>query len=210
MIKDLQQLIENECRFCNPPDKERILYETKNFYVMLSLGPIVEGYILIVSKEHFDCCGALPDRMGKEFDMLYQKAKEILKETYGAVLCYEHGRAGSCLGTGDGSKHCFHAHMHLIPTSINLSEIVEKDIISENLQNLVDFRKLYKSAHKPYLYIDDGAKKIFQIEGEIRRQYLRFKTAEAIKQEHLWDWVTYQNWEFINSAKITLSEKFNK
>lgn len=52
-IVDLACQLEETCRFCYPPEKERILYATENFYVMASLGPIVEGYLLIVSKNIF-------------------------------------------------------------------------------------------------------------------------------------------------------------
>lgn len=52
-IVDLACQLEETCRFCYPPEKERILYTTENFYVMASLGPIVEGYLLIVSKNIF-------------------------------------------------------------------------------------------------------------------------------------------------------------
>lgn len=45
-IVDLACQLEETCRFCYPPEKERILYATENFYVMASLGPIVEGYLL--------------------------------------------------------------------------------------------------------------------------------------------------------------------
>src|SRR5947209_721480 len=86
-----------DCRFCVPPQKERILYETDNFYVMLSLGAFVEGYVLINSKTHEDCCAAFDDKMGPEFDELFQKTKAILLKSYGACLCFEHGRAGACL-----------------------------------------------------------------------------------------------------------------
>lgn len=55
-IVDLACQLEETCRFCYPPEKERILYATENFYVMASLGPIVEGYLLIVSKKHIPAC----------------------------------------------------------------------------------------------------------------------------------------------------------
>ena len=78
MILDLNVQIENFCRFCNPPDKDRILYETENFYVMLSLGPIVEGYTLLVTKQHVGCCADIPDALMEEFIYLYNKIKNIL------------------------------------------------------------------------------------------------------------------------------------
>ena len=64
-IVDLACQLEETCRFCYPPEKERILYATENFYVMASLGPIVEGYLLIVSKKHIPAITA-----EQEFDAL--------------------------------------------------------------------------------------------------------------------------------------------
>src|SRR5687767_6720535 len=110
----LEEQMIKECRFCNPPDKDRILYETDNFYIMLSLGPIVEGYTLLVSKQHIDSCANVPYELLSEFDMLYHKTKNILATEFGSCIAYEHGRAGTCMIPMENSKHCFHAHMHFV------------------------------------------------------------------------------------------------
>ncbi len=66
-IIDLKQQIEKKCRFCTPSEKERILYETEHFYVMVSLGPIIEGYLLIITKKHIGACLNMPKEYLEEF-----------------------------------------------------------------------------------------------------------------------------------------------
>ena len=72
-IDNLKEEINNSCRFCLRPDKERILYETNNFYVLVSLGPIVEGYLLIVTKAHIGACLNIPKELLPEFILLKEK-----------------------------------------------------------------------------------------------------------------------------------------
>lgn len=210
MIKDLDIQINTCCRFCNPPEKERILYENDNFYIMLSLGPIVEGYTLLVSKKHIGCCADIQDELYNEYIFLYQKIKSILKSTYGNVICYEHGRSGSCLIPIEGSKHCFHAHMHFIPVDTKLNELVSFDFKnSVLLKDLSQLRKYFLLNASRYLFVEDEeSMKIYPNIEKIRRQYLRFKTAKAINKEELYDWVKYQGWDEIYNAKMKLQSKF--
>lgn len=208
MIEDLEQQIQDKCRFCNPPEKERILHETENFYIMLSLGPIVEGYLLLVSKSHISCCAEIPKGVTSEFDSLYKMAKEILIKEYGQCICYEHGRAGSCLIPAEGSKHCFHAHMHFVPVKASLNKEIAKEFSGLLIKDLSEFRTSYKKTFLPYLFVDDGEKIIYTIEDKLRSQYLRFKTAKAIGKEELWDWVNHQGWDKINSGKLKLRHSF--
>lgn len=212
MISDLELQINSFCRFCQPPDKERILYETDNFYVMLSLGPIVEGYTLLVSKQHFGCCADIPDEFYDEFILLYKKIKNVLKDCYDNVICYEHGRAGSCLVPMEGSKHCFHAHMHFVPIDIKINELIVLDFPNKvNLKNLDQLRPFFLLNASPYLFAeDDDSIKIYPNIDSLRRQYLRYKTAKAINEEELYDWVKFQGWDKINAAKNKMQSKFER
>lgn len=210
MIKNLEEQIISTCRFCNPPEKERILCETENFYVMLSLGPIVEGYCLLVSKHHYACCAAIPSEIRGEFKELYRNVKSILTTEYGTCLSYEHGRAGACLIPLEGSKHCYHAHMHFVPVSTKLNEAIQKDFDPENLENLDSFFEIYSKNHsEPYLFADDNRRmSLYFIDQPLRRQYLRYKTAILIGKDHLCDWVNHQGWDLINSALQVLPKHF--
>ncbi|WP_178988501.1 HIT domain-containing protein [Winogradskyella schleiferi] len=210
-VEDLKKDIEEHCRFCNPPDKSRILFETKNFYVMLSLGPIVEGYLLINSKEHIESCSLLSESLSEEFEFVTLVVKNILIETYGGCIFYEHGRTGSCLTFTDANKHCYHAHMHCVPVNINISESIKGTLLPIICDTWEDFRIKAKEYNEPYLFIeDDGIKKIYFVIKEVRRQYIRYLVSQKIDNKDSWNWVEYQGWDKIESAKIKLLPFFNK
>lgn len=84
-IEDLCCQMEEICRFCLPPEKERIIYTTEHFYVMVSLGPILEGYLLIISKQHIGACLHLPLEILDEFCKLKSKIYNILTDVYGRM-----------------------------------------------------------------------------------------------------------------------------
>lgn len=208
-IEDLEQQIQERCRFCNPPEKERILYEGKDFYVMLSLGPIVEGYLLLISKKHLSCCAEIPVELTEEFDFLYNRITKIQQEVYGGSVAYEHGRAGSCMVLTEGSKHCYHAHMYFLPYPIHMNFAVSKDFDDIPLESLEIFRSCYKNKSNSYLYIDDGIKSMYIVDTQIRRQYLRYKAAILVDKIDLWDWVSNQGWKQIKNAKIKYHKCFD-
>jgi diadenosine tetraphosphate (Ap4A) HIT family hydrolase len=195
-LDDLNCQMEEICRFCRPPEKERILYQTEHFYVMVSLGPIVEGYLLIVSKEHIGACLHLPTSYLKEFFLLKDKVKSILNDVYGCCLFYEHGKTGSCLITGKDHIHCFHAHLHCVPAKVNLNEIVKDDLVPMQFSSVSECYEKMKHVEK-YLYIEDSRICTYQPDIELRSQYLRYNLAKAVGHTELWDWVKIQNWELI-------------
>jgi diadenosine tetraphosphate (Ap4A) HIT family hydrolase len=119
-IKNLQDQINQSCRFCTQPEKERILFETENFYVMVSLGPIVEGYLLIVTKQHIGACFNIPPNIITEFLELKDLVRRILISHYGSCIFFEHGKVGSSLKFNYSNKHCYHAHLHCVPVSISM------------------------------------------------------------------------------------------
>jgi len=204
-----KQELQQVCRLCHPPDQDRILLKTQNFYVMLSLGPIVEGHFLIVSNEHFECCAELQGGIAEEFDEIVEKVKLILCQQYGNVLLFEHGRSGSSLLPSSPDKHCFHAHLHCVPTSVDLAAVVECEFSSVSLNSWYNLRSIYQNQPRDYLFIEhDNQKRMFFVNREIRRQYLRYKLATVLGVEKLADWLKVPGWRKIWKAKKRLSPYF--
>lgn len=197
------------CRFCHPPDRSRILFESKHFYVMLSLGPISEGYLLINSKLHFDCCGTFVDEIAQEFDQVVTEVQRIQIQVYGQCIFFEHGRAGSCLQYSEPSTHCFHAHMHCVPISININRHIANTQNPIYLQSFKQFREVYQKNKNPYLFVSDDEMKIHFIKSDIRKQYLRYLVSAELGRGELWDWVTYQRWDVISTARNKLQPYFD-
>jgi diadenosine tetraphosphate (Ap4A) HIT family hydrolase len=206
-IEDLCCQMEEICRFCLPPEKERIIYTTEHFYVMVSLGPIVEGYLLIISKEHIGACLHLPVEYMEEFCALKEKIYNILTEVYGACIFYEHGKISSCVSEGQDHIHCFHAHLHCIPANVKLNRIIGEEIEGQKYRSLLHCYEAMKDIDK-YLYVEDRYIMAYLPQKKLQRQYLRYKLAEALGLANRWDWVNNQNWPLIEQTITKLKPYF--
>ncbi len=201
--------LNKECRFCNPPDQERIIYQSDNFYVMLSLGPLVEGYLLLISKPHIDCCGAFDDKLSSEFHYLKELIKEVLISNYGSCTFFEHGRAGSCIDFEDSSLHCHHAHLHCLPVDLRLNDKV-RGALRPVFFEKGEFQNIYRRWNEPYLYIDDGREALHFLTKKPRRQYLRYLVAKQLGNIPKTDWQNHPEWDLIYKAKEKLQDKFKQ
>ncbi len=160
--------MDNRCRFCKVfafrptvPNEgvqsfEKILFQSKNFAVFPSLGALIEGWLLIVPKDHALCLGALSHELHSELDELRRQVSRALKECYGPVTVFEHGPACPNHLVGCGVDH---AHLHVLPTQINLIEGV-KEIFPEPLEwkSVVSIQEtaFYYEAGLPYLYVEQS------------------------------------------------------
>jgi len=59
-----------DCVFCDRAQfEDRLVGETKDFFVIATLGQITDGgYVLLVPKEHIACMGALADQTSRMLD----------------------------------------------------------------------------------------------------------------------------------------------
>ena len=103
-----------ECRFCMLPDPWRIIHETSNFVVQMGLGPLAEGYVVLLTRTHVPCIAALSDSQLGEFLSVLRLVQWAQHRVYQGSLFFEHGRSGACLPEGNGDDLCYHAHLHLL------------------------------------------------------------------------------------------------
>lgn len=200
--------IKDFCTFCDEENTPKY-FETKNFYVCLSVGEIVPGYSLIIPKDHYNCIGTLPPDLQKEYLILKDLVREKLVKLYGNCIFFEHGRAGYC-HVQPGEELCYHAHMHAIPLKINLKDrMINDGLFPIKLENSLDmFKKYYELGQYLYFEGNDKTEYLFQIARPIPRQYLRTITAEIIGKPELADWHKYPNWEQITVDKEELKKEF--
>jgi hypothetical protein len=93
------------CRFCFLPEPWRVIWSTPNFNVQMGLGPLTEGYALILSKSHYSCCADLPPALADEFEGLIRLARAAQINLYGRSVFFEHGRSGACLPPGSPTRY---------------------------------------------------------------------------------------------------------
>jgi len=191
--------MDNRCRLCTvfkPTGSskcvqswDKILFQSKNFAVFPSLGALVEGWLLIVPKGHALCLGALSQQLHSELDELRSQVSHALEECYGSVTVFEHGPAQPCHLVGCGVDH---AHLHILPTQINLIEGV-KEIFPEPLEwelvgSVQETASLYE-AGLPYLYVEQTPGRGFvTTHPNLQSQMFRRVIAKQIGKPEQYNW----------------------
>ena len=108
------------CRLATAIGQDRLLCETSNFFVIPTLGSMgIEGYLLIIPKEHHHAMGMIPENHLPELNNLISDVKKIIKSVYGLpTLLFEHGPR---VGNLDSGQSVDHAHLHIVP-GIDITE----------------------------------------------------------------------------------------
>jgi len=172
--EDLLNQYRRGCVFC-APHSSLVWGRTENFGVCFDVAPLAAGHLIIHSAEHYGCAGELPAEHFRELESARTAVKSRIREVWGAVSLYEHGRAGHCLSDGPEHRLCHHFHLHCIPgDSRKVSEELLQRFERVPLLNYSDIPDTYAD-HGNYLYLetDDGEKNYLVVGEEIERHLLR-------------------------------------
>lgn len=199
------------CSFCFPPENEKILSITPNFYVVPSIGSIVEGYVLINMKYHLPSLGCLDLSLLDEFMSLKENVRNALESVFkrGCIL-YEHGRAGTSLRFQGDDKISYHAHLHCVAINVDLlGKIAEKyqPIKLNAWRNVVQLEKSYRH----YLYYEDNDRNMFffPVYDYPKPQFIRSLLANELNDPEAADWRKKPNWENMVNTYEKLLPCFN-
>jgi len=132
-----------------------VLFETENFLVVPTLGALVEGWLLIISRDHHLCTGAMPASLHMELETVVCEVSSLVDDAYGSPTIFEHGpcRAGDPIGCGID-----HAHLHVVPLAFSLVDAIRNAPDfggmhwSSQRGDLSQLRGLHSSG-KAYVYV---------------------------------------------------------
>lgn len=175
-----------------PPNglRSRIIAETKNFVVAPTLGAFVEGYVLIVAKDHYHSVSQMPISRVKELRALINRVKREIRNVYGtASVCFEHGeslcsrRAGGCIS---------HMHVHVVPCDAPMIERIRQlNMNAIEITSILGLPRHYSQV--PYLYFQDVTNKQFVFSGQVYpSQLFRQILASYYNLGKQWDWRQFQ------------------
>jgi ATP adenylyltransferase len=191
---------------------DKAIYETANFIITPSIGAMIEGWILIISKRHVPAMGALTEKELSELNELLIKTRHLMRLSYGSAVVFEHGPA--CEGTAFGCG-IDHAHFHVIPLSTTLAPLVERELRStvkwEAINDVRDLSRIHVR-NESYLYIleNNGIHGIAACLRDIPSQFMRRIIANSLGIPALYD---YKKYEFRQNTIATfhrLKAAYNK
>lgn len=188
----------SSCRFCDiiqnepgtpfrtfvnsSPTASEVLLETPSFVILADIGPIVEGYCIIVSRRCIPSIAQLEPEELTELAMLKASLREAMQEPYGDSIVFEHGaatftrNAGACIT---------HAHLHVVPTSIDLAS----DLADESFEQQDNsFGPDQLETESGYLYYENQlGEKFLALVNSCASQYFRRKLGQAVKPPTPWN-----------------------
>lgn len=198
---------ETDCEFClefaNPEGsffcnlfesyglKNRVLEETDLFIAIAGLGALVEGYVLILPKDHYTCLSQLSTFETARLVDFKKIIMDRMRLCYSDLICFEHGavsghkRGGACLD---------HAHLHICPCPTDLSFNIQTDFAANQIETLYDLGSLLNGTdNQPYVFYENqsGKMKMYFVPDQIKSQYMRRLWASALGMSSRWDWAAY-------------------
>lgn len=163
-----------------------LVHESQNFYVIVSIGAVVEGHLLIIPKSHYWSMGELPDELITELSEITFYIENMLKSEYKKnVICFEHGTGNK---ESVSAASVVHAHLHILPISESITDSVKHE--GHRLIPINGFKDLskYADAGESYLFFRDIDNKMYCVEGTgLPSQYFRRIVCETFNMEN-WDW----------------------
>jgi ATP adenylyltransferase len=178
----------------------RVLLESESFAVIPSIGPLVEGHVLLCPKQHFKSFAQMPTMLEDEFVNIKKRLSAILTRTYRHRIHYfEHGSAKAAERPMCTVEH---AHLHLVPTDAEIWTDIEhvfdwqptpKSITS--LAEVVgDMEYIWYESPEGFSVVATG------IEGTFESQYLRKTFAKAVGLGNAWNWREFPRSEVITDT----------
>jgi diadenosine tetraphosphate (Ap4A) HIT family hydrolase len=135
----------NDCAFCKRTEISSILKETPNFLLAADHAPLVEGHILIITKQHFACYGEVPAKLDAELFSLKCEVQRFFTHCYTPVVFWEHGIF---------KQTVFHAHLHCFPWGISGYDL-DKKLHNIIVSSQEDVRQWY-STQGHYFFMEDS------------------------------------------------------
>jgi len=136
----------SDCTFCQRNSVATyILKETPTFRIVADHAPLLEGHLLIVPREHYNCYGDVPAQLDAELLALKREVQQFLAKFYAPVVFWEHGIFRQTV---------FHAHLHCFPLGeirYNLADALHELVVTSR-----DALRSWYAAHGHYFYLEDS------------------------------------------------------
>jgi len=189
-----------KCVFCNINTTKiynTILDVTDNFIVMPTLGSLVDGYVLIVSKHHIYNMAELSNKEKEEYIKLINKYREVFHKIYGKYpIVFEHGTSRNDITLTSSSV--IHAHTHIV----NHSFKNELEIINDLNLKETDINNILSD--KNYIfYISQDGKKYITYNYKSTSQLMRILIAKDLGYETKYNW---KNDAFLDNIEKTINK----
>jgi diadenosine tetraphosphate (Ap4A) HIT family hydrolase len=179
------------CNFYESLDFSRIenhiFCETKNFIVIPSIGSLIEGWLMIVSKLSYGNSLQFPINIFKEYLSLLTDVRCKIEKVYGTWSIFENGASkNAAIGCG-----VHHAHTHIVPLPFNIHNKIEENIGSYFEDG---------NSESSFIYAENSFNKKYYFVNNKESQFIRKLIANELNIPDLFDYKQYPMLQNISST----------
>lgn len=164
----------------------RIRLESDSFYVYPSIGALVVGHLLIVPRKHYTALSLASKNELKELSEIIADIKtlyEKLLDYSPEIFMFEHG----ILDIDKSMMNCVdHAHLHVLPISIDASTLPFSESSKLKLTDLAD----QKIDDPDYIFYGAPDCSFLSLDRDKHPQYLRKVLHKKLSLSGHWNWRT--------------------
>ncbi len=132
-----------ECVFCDTKTmgKDRIVVDSKHSMAFMSIEPLIEGHLLVVSKRHVRELDELDKEELHDLMKTLGRADSMLRKTYSTPASFSYMKHGV-------AKSQEHLHIHLMPGFVPIREALVKYGYSRKVRDKRSLEELANVAEK--------------------------------------------------------------
>jgi ATP adenylyltransferase len=186
------------------------LLQSANFRALVSLGALVEGWMLLVPNEHLLSLGAAPSRLIPELQAIKETVCKRLERIYGPICAFEHGPGKERRNVGCGVDH---AHLHLVPIAFDLATAAAPYLPRNSRWETADQAECQAAARDgdDYIYIEQPINRgrILRHQ-DIGSQILRRAIAAHFGVSDDFNWRTHPQIENVNRTIRALESELSQ
>ncbi|AJQ29131.1 HIT family protein [Pelosinus fermentans] len=167
--------------------QERVLFSTKYWVVVPSVGSFVPGYLLIITKKHYFSVLDCPEDYFEELEKIISFLGSLIEKVYNKkTILFEHGAVNDRL---KGGCCVDHTHIHVVPFD---GELLNNDYIKvlsrKKFERFTTLQDEYQNK-KDYLFYQNNFGERFIFENDvIVSQFFRQILCQELGIMNKWDW----------------------
>lgn len=173
------------------PPWDAVISETEHYRIMPTKGALVSGWLLVVSKTHHLCAGALDAGRIEPLESALSLAARLVADRFGPVTIFEHGPSQSGTAVGCGVDHL---HFHVVPLPFSLLEAVQllqPGTQWQDIRGIAELRQLHAKGI-PYAFVKEpNSDPMWCVPPVGMRQMLRRAIAKALGVPELFDYAVH-------------------
>lgn len=167
------------------------LFRSPDFVVIPSVGPVVPGHVMVVSRDHCSNLASLSTAAKRQYNRLLDQISKLPPYRRKNLLEAEHGSSSS----ESGGACINHLHVNLIPGLTGLATLFDGKLPQLPIQQLMQLT----ATAAPYIFMRDGTTlRVYEAIG-VPSQLIRRAVFEHLDRSD-WDWGVFPNLEIVQET----------